>query len=118
MRGYLTNMEKPNYIEKVENDRNIYFSVMDLPMATPDFLKFTSDKFELTHSVAEMGQDLKITFKEQIYLTKQEFYLYLLITDDDIQVRVYYQQKQLDELRLVIGQILKQTNLWKLQPKS
>lgn len=115
---YLNSMKKSNYIEKVENDRKVYFSVMGLPMATPDFLKFTSDKFELIHSIAEMGQDLKITFKEQIYLTKQEFYLYLLITDDDIQVRIYYQQKQLDELRLIIGQILKQTNLWKLQQKS
>ena len=111
-------MEKPNYIGKVEDDRNIYFSVIDLPSATPEFLKFTSDKFTLIHSIAEMGQDLKITFKEQIYLTKQEFYLYLLITDDDIQVRIYYQQKQLDELRLIIGQILKQRNLWKLQQKN
>jgi len=111
-------MKKSNYIEKVENDRNIYFSVMDLPMATPDFLKFTSDKFELIHSIAEMGQDLKINFKEKLYLTKQEFYIYLLITDNDIIVRVYYQQKQLDELRLIIGQLLKQSNLWKLQQKN
>ena len=111
-------MKKPNYIEKVEDDRNEYFSVMDLPNATLEFLKFASDKFALIHSIAEMSQDLKITFKEQIYLTKQEFYLYLLITDDDIQVSVYYQQKQLDELRLIIGQILKQTNLWKLQQKN
>lgn len=111
-------MKKSNYIKKVENDRNIYFSVMDLPMATPDFLKFTSDKFELIHSIAEMGQDLKIDFKEKLYLTKQEFYIYLLITDDDIIVRVYYQQKQLDELRLIIGQLLKQSNLWKLQQKN
>jgi hypothetical protein len=111
-------MEKPNYIENIEKDNNLYFSVMDLPNATQEFLKFTSDKFILIHSIAEMSQDLKITFKEQIYLTKQEFYLYLLITDNDIQVRVYYQQKQLDELRLIIGQILKQTNLWKLQQKN
>lgn len=115
---YLINMKKPNYIEKVEDDKNVYFSVMNLPMASPDFLKFTSDKFELAHSIAEMAQDLKINFKEKIYLTKQEFYIYLLITDDDIQVRVYYQQKQLDELRLIIGQLLKQTNLWKLQQKN
>ena len=55
----------------------------------------------------------------QFYKTKQEFYLYLLITEDgDVQSRIYYKQKQLDELRLVIGQILKQTNLWKLQLKS
>ncbi len=114
----MTSMKKSNYIEKVENDRNIYFSVMDLPMATPDFLKFTSDKFELIHSIAEMGQDLKINFKEKLYLTKQEFYIYLLITDNDIIVRVYYQQKQLDELRLIIGQLLKQSNLWKLQQKN
>lgn len=111
-------MEKPNYIEKIESDKNIYFSLMVLPMATQDLLKFTSDKFTLIHSIAEMGQDLKINFKEKLYLTKQEFYIYLLITDDDIQVRVYYQQKQLDELRLIIGQLLKQSNLWKLQQKN
>ena len=118
MRIYLINMEKPNYIEKIEGNKNFYFSVMDLPNASHDFLKFVSEKFELIHSVAEMGQDLKIDFKEKIYLTKQEFYIYLLITDDDIQVRVYYQQKQLDELRLIIGQLLKQSNLWKLQKKN
>jgi len=111
-------MTKSNYIEKIEKENNVYFSVMDLPNATPEFLKFISEKFALIHSIAEMGQDLKITYKEKIYLTKQEFYLYLLITDDDIQVRVYYQQKQLDELRLIIGQLLKQSNLWKLQQKN
>ena len=60
-----------------------------------------------------------VDFKEKLYKTKQEFYLYLLINEDDsIQSRVYYKQKQLDELRLIIGQILKQTNLWKLQQKN
>ncbi len=118
MGGYLINMKKPNYIEKIEEDKNVYFSVMDLPFASDDFLRFTSEKFELIHSIAQMEQDLKIRFKEKIYLTKQEFYIYLLITDDDIQVRVYYKQKQLDELRLIIGQLLKQTNLWKLQKKN
>ena len=67
---------------------------------------------------SSLEQALK-QYKLKIYKTKQEFYLYLLITEDgDVQSRIYYKQKQLDELRLVIGQILKQTNLWKLQPKS
>lgn len=111
-------MKKPNYIEKIEKDDNIYFSVMDLPYGNTELEKFIDGKFELVHSIAQMEQDLKIRFKEKIYLTKQEFYIYLLITDDDIQVRVYYKQKQLDELRLIIGQLLKQTNLWKLQQKN
>ena len=111
-------MKKPNYIEKIEKNDNIYFSVMDLPYGNTELEKFIDGKFELVHSIAQMEQDLKIRFKEKIYLTKQEFYIYLLITDDDIQVRVYYKQKQLDELRLIIGQLLKQTNLWKLQQKN
>jgi hypothetical protein len=111
-------MKKPNYIEKIEKDDNIYFSVMDLPYGNTELEKFIDGKFELVHSIAQMEQDLKIRFKEKIYLTKQEFYIYLLITDDDIQVRVFYKQKQLDELRLIIGQLLKQTNLWKLQQKN
>lgn len=111
-------MKKSNYIEKIEEDKNVYFSVMDLPEATPEFLKFISEKFILKHSISEMYEDLKIMFKEQIYLTKQEFYIYIIITDDNIKVRVYYQQKQFDELRLIIGQLLKRTNLWKLQQKN
>lgn len=112
-------MKKPNYIEKIEKDDNIYFSVMDLPYGNTELEKFIDGKFELVHSISDIGQNLKITFKEKLYKTKQEFYLYLIITEDDnIQSRVYYKQKQLDELRLIIGQILKQTNLWKLQQKN
>jgi hypothetical protein len=113
-------MKKPNYIERIEGVTENNFSVMNLPEANIEFEKFLDNsRFELVHSVSDVGQNTKITFKEKIYKTKQEFYLYLLITEDgDIQSSVYYKQKQLDELRLIIGQILKQTNLWKLQPKS
>ena len=110
---FLISMEKPNYIKKVETDNNICLSIMDLPDATDDFLKFISDKFELVDSLGNMGLDIKITFKEKIYLTKQDFYLYLLITGDEIKVRLYYQQKKLNEVKLIIGQLLKQKNLWK-----
>lgn len=112
-------MKKPNYIERIEKEDDIYFSVMDLPLANIELEKFFDGKFELVHSISDIGQNLKITFKEKLYKTKQEFYLYLIIMEDDsIQSRVYYKQKQLDELRLIIGQILKQTNLWKLQQKN
>jgi hypothetical protein len=111
-------MKKSNYIEMIEKDNGYCFSVMDLPVGTNDLVKFSDDKFELTHSISEMGQNSKINFKEKLYITKQGFYLYLLTTDDDIQVRVYFLQKQLTELRLIIGQLLKQTNLWKLQKKN
>ena len=111
-------MKKSNYIEMVEKDENIYFSVMDLPDATTEFLKFTSEKFELIHSVADMEQNSKISFKEKLFLTKQKFYIYLLITDDDIKVRIYYKQRQISELTIIIGQLLKQANLWKLQKKN
>lgn len=118
MEDFLNSMEKPNYIKKIETDKNICLSIMNLPDATEDFIKFTSEKFELVDSLGDMGLDIKITFKEKLYLTKQEFYLYLLITDDKIKVRIYYQQKQLNELKLIIGQLLKQKNLWKLQQKN
>jgi hypothetical protein len=113
-------MKKPNYIERIEEITKNDFSVMNLPDANIEFEKFLDNsKFELVHSISSIGQNTKIIFKEKIYKTKQEFYLYLLITEDgDVQSRIYYKQKQLDELRLVIGQILKQTNLWKLQLKS
>lgn len=107
-------MKKPNYIEKIEVDEGNDFSVMNLPCANIEFEKFINGKFELVHSISDIEQNLKITFKEKLYKTKQEFYIYLIITEDDsIQSMVYYKQKQLDELRLIIGQILKQTNLWK-----
>jgi hypothetical protein len=119
MNRYLINMSKPNYIEKIEVNEGNNFSVMTLPLANIEFEKFIDGKFELVHSISDIGQNLKITFKEKLYKTKQEFYLYLIITEDDsIESRVYYKQKQLDELRLIIGQILKQTNLWKLQKKT
>jgi hypothetical protein len=112
-------MKKPNYIERIEKEYDIYFSVMDLPLANIELEKFIDGKFELVHSISDIGQNLKITFKEKLYKTKQEFYLYIVITDEDeIHLRVYYKQKQLDELRLIIGQILKQTNLWKLHKKN
>lgn len=113
MEGYLINMKKSNYIERIEIDEGNNFSIMNLPLGNIEFEKFIDSKFELVHSISDIGQNLKITFKEKLYRTKQEFYLYLIITEDDIQVRVYYKQKQLDELRLIIGQLLKQTNLWK-----
>jgi hypothetical protein len=116
---YLINMKKPNYIEKIEEIIGNDLSVMDLPNASMEFDKLINSKFELVYSISSIEQDLKITFKEKLYKTKQEFYLYLLITDDDnIQLRVYYKQTQLDELRLLFGQLLKQKNLWKLQQKS
>lgn len=112
-------MMKPNYIEKIEVDEGNNFSVMNLPCANIEFEKFINGKFELVHSISDIEQNSKITFKEKLYKTKQEFYIYLIIMEDDsIQSRVYYKQKQLDELRLIIGQILKQTNLWKLQQKN
>ncbi len=111
---YLIDMKKSNYIEEIEKKGDIYFSVMNLPCANIEFEKFFNGKFELVHSISDIEQNSKITFKEKLYKTKQEFYIYLIITEDDsIQSRVYYKQKQLDELRLIIGQILKQTNLWK-----
>ena len=116
---FLYNMRKPNYIRDIEGKNNIIYSVMTLPEGNNEFLKFVDDKFELVNSISSMGTDLKITFSEKFYLTKQEFYIYLLITDDDeVQVKVFYNQKQFDELRLVFGQILKQKNLWKLQQKN
>ena len=112
-------MKKPNYIERIEKKSDIYFSVMDLPLGNIELEKFIDGKFELVHSISNIEQNLKILFKEKLYKTKQEFYLYLIINEDDsIESRVYYKQKQLDELRLIIGQLLKQTNLWKLQKKN
>jgi hypothetical protein len=107
-------MKKPNYLERIEVDEGNNFSVMNLPGANIEFEKYINSKFELVHSISDIEQNLKITFKEKLYKTKQEFYIYLIINEDDsIQSRVYYKQKQLDELRLIIGQILKQKNLWK-----
>ena len=116
---YLIDMKKSNYIEEIEKKGDIYFSVMNLPCASIEFEKFIDGKFEIVHSISNIEQNSKITFKEKLYKTKQEFYIYLIITEDEtIQSKVYYKQKQLDELRLIIGQILKQTNLWKLQQKN
>jgi hypothetical protein len=73
----------------------------------------------LVHSTSSIGLDLNSIYYEKIYLTKQGFYVYLSITDeDDVKVNVFYLQDKLPELQLVFGQILKQNNLWKLQQKN
>ena len=116
---FLYNMRKPTYIREIESKNDISYSVISLPEANDQFIKFADSKFELVNSISSINGDLKITFSEKIYTTKQNFYIYLLITDDDeVQVKVFYNQKQFDELRLVFGQILKQKNLWKLQQKN
>jgi hypothetical protein len=107
-------MRKPAYIKEIESKNDISYSVISLPVANQQFMKFADNNFELVYSVSNFEQDGKITFSEKVYMTKQNFYIYLSITDDDeVQVKVFYNQKQFDELRLVFGQILKQKNLWK-----
>jgi hypothetical protein len=116
---FLYNMRKPTYIREIESKNDISYSVISLPVANNQFMKLADTKFELVYSVSNFEEDGKITFSEKVYTTKQNFYIYLLITDDDeVQVKVFYIQKQFDELRLVFGQILKQKNLWKLQQKN
>jgi hypothetical protein len=110
---------KPYYIKKMENKWNEVYSHLIFPNANNEFIKFTDSRFELVHSTSSIGLDLKIIYSDKIYLTKQGFYVYLSITDeDDVKVNVFYIQDKLPELQLVFGQILKQKNLWKLQQKN
>lgn len=103
----------------MENKKNEVYSHLIFPNANNEFIKFADSRFELVHSVSSIGLDLKIIYSDKIYLTKQGFYVYLSITDEDnVKVNVFYIQDKLPELQLIFGQILKQQNLWKLQQKN
>ena len=101
-------VSKPDYIKRLE-DGGKPFSTLELEVPE-DFPKYLDGRaftivFSDNHMEFETGE---FKVRTKIYLTKQSFYLYLFksVTDSKNLV-IYYQEGQLNELKVFIGQLLK-----------
>lgn len=103
-------MNKPNYILQVEKTENIVFSVMKIDFFLKENNKKIIDRFDLVFSESIFPSKGEISWVEQLYKTKQDFYLYLLFNEDKCDSYIYYNQKQLKELMFFTKQLFKE---WK-----
>ena len=101
--------QKPEYIRLIEKEHGLFSSV-DFGTTEKSFDTFLSKRsLTLVWSEGFSNFDNRVFVnKEKIYKTKQGFYLYLLIDEDIINLKVYYKQEQLSELTIFIGQLIKQ----------
>jgi hypothetical protein len=102
-------VSKPDYIRRLEDEYGKPYSTLELEVPE-DFPKYLDGRaftivFSDNHMEFETGE---FKGRTKIYLTKQSFYLYLFksVTDSKNLV-IYYQEGQLNELKVFIGQLLK-----------
>jgi hypothetical protein len=102
-------IEIPKYIESIEEE---IFSHITIEFQKKGIDEFLSDKtFTVVWSEGDANEQTgKIKFRKKIYKTKQGFYLYLLLNDEETSMVVYYRQHQINELTIFISQLLKQFN--------
>lgn len=99
------------FIEKTEQSLGIFSSVeiYDLPVEIKEFLSKKS--VELVYIENELNLTNDLIWKNLVYKTKQNFYLYLSKKENDkCTVIVYYQASQSDELKIFIKLLLKEFN--------
>jgi|TARA_B110000503_G_scaffold26447_1_gene41762 hypothetical protein len=100
-------ISKPEYIKGLENGKP--FSTLELGVPD-DFQKFLDGRdlitvFSDSWMEFEIGEIKTIC---KIYLTKQFFYLFLLNGNvDNKTLVIYYNEEQLNELKIFIKQLLK-----------
>jgi len=101
-------MRKPKYIKQIETNDEV-LSLSTLYSLPKEFDNFISKKVTILYSKSDVDTDSgKFLFKEKLYKTIQEFYLYLSFRGDEIDVDIYYKQEQHNELIIFITQLLKQ----------
>jgi hypothetical protein len=103
-------MEANKFIERIENEKGI-LSLLKLEKIGSDFPNFIGKRdFELVYSRNSMDvENGSVIEYNKIYKTKQEFYLSLFIGNDaKVSLNIYYDIKQLNELKLFISQLLKE----------
>jgi hypothetical protein len=103
-------MEANKFIERIENEKGV-LSLLKLETLGPDFPNFIGKRdFELVYSRNSMDvKNGSVIEHNKIYKTKQEFYLSLFIGNEgNIFLNIYYNIKQLNELKLFISQLLKE----------
>ncbi len=110
VRGIFYNMEKIEYIKKLEQGGETYSAINIL--SVPNEIEQYLDKIKSTvvYSVGDLKYpDTKIKYTEKIYKTAQGFYIYLSLKGYGTPViTIYYKQEQLSEMTLFVGQLLKQ----------
>ena len=103
-------LKNNKFIERIEKEKGV-LSLMELDIPYSDFANFVDGRnFELVYSVTSMNfEDMTPVFHNKIYKTRQDFYLSLFIGEkDNICVNIYYDIKQLNELKLFTSQLLKE----------
>ena len=102
-------IETPKYIKSIEDE---VLSQITVEFQKKGIDEFISNKtFTVVWSEGNTDEQTgKIKFRKKIYKTKQGFYLYLLLNEEDTSMVVYYRQHQINELTIFISQLLKQFN--------
>lgn len=102
--------KKPKYIKQREKESEITLSSIVLYFKGDVLNKFISGRsFTLVWSNGRIETNNgEIILTEKVFLTKQGFYLYLSLNNLPDSMMIYYRQEQYDELRIFIGQLLKQ----------
>jgi hypothetical protein len=102
-------IETPKYIETESEE---IFSQVTIEFQKKGIDEFISNKtFTVVWSEGNTDEQTgKIKFRKKIYKTKQGFYLYLLLNEEETLMVVYYRHNQIKELTILISQLLKQFN--------
>jgi hypothetical protein len=102
-------IETPKYIKSIEDE---VLSQITVEFQKKGIDEFISNKtFTVVWSEGDANEQTgKIKFRKKIYKTKQGFYLYLLLNEEETPMVVYYKQHQINELTIFISQLLKQFN--------
>lgn len=101
-------VKTPKYIEHLENQGLVFSTIeIDFENGVEKFLDDRSFSVVWSNGHATV-KNPKITLKEKIYKSKQEFYLYLLLGGYSQTLTIYYKQEQMNELTIFLTQLLKQ----------
>jgi hypothetical protein len=97
-------MDKPEYIQRIENKSGEFLSVVNLGEISGNSINETN--YELLYINSKYVND-KVYWTEKVLKTKHVFYLYLN-RGESINIDIYHRPEQLNELIIFIKQFIKQ----------
>ena len=102
-------MEKPNYIEKIEESDGI-MSLMEIHSIREDIVDFFDKKLTRVWERGFSDKNNKIFWEDVIYKTNQKFFIHVStpILMGAPSMTIYYKSEQLNELKIFINQLNKQ----------
>ena len=103
-------MNKPEYIQKIEEKSGDILSRLSLVPITTESGEINETNYYLMYSDS-IFIDNKIKWLRRILKTRHGFYLYLQKSDDEtkiLNIDVYYNPEQINELIIFIKQFIKQ----------